>query len=337
MLTSIRRSHTPLSPVPSRPPPDSLAARYDTLAKTASSSVPRKESIIVDLGDSDEEADSGYVSKPLDDPALDDEPWKADYTQEIPVRPSKPAPLVIGDDEDEEVEEIESDPILALLQAQARERVAAKARAAAASPEGEAVKAPVAQLFIDPEMENANPLMVKVRIDSTIDKPRLAWCGKEGFSPQMTRNVFFTWKNTRLFDSTTIKRLGIQVDHNGNVTAEGDSNIYDEANIPKIHVQAWTEDLWKQRKREDAAEAAAKKIAAEAPPVVGERTPTPEPAPTVTKIKLVLKAKGKPEGKLTVKPVCLKHQCICLDCLLTKLSGHHICPHRGCLQVTTGD
>jgi hypothetical protein len=304
LLMYTRRSRTPLSPAPSYPPPHSLATQYDTLAKAASLSVPPKESVIVDLGDSDEEDDSGYVSKPLhDDPALDDEPLGAVYKQDIPVRSAKPAPVVIDDDEEEEIEE---DPMLALLKARARERIAAKARAAAAAPDGEAVKAPITQLFIDPEMENANPLMVKVRIDSTIDKPRLAWCAKEGFSPQMTRNVFFTWKNTRLFDSTTIRRLGIQVDDNGNVTVEGDSNIYDEVNIPKIHVQAWTEELWKQRKKEDAAEAVAKKVAAEAPPPV-ERTPTPEPEPTITKIKIFLKAKGKPDGRFTVKPVCAKY------------------------------
>jgi hypothetical protein len=111
---------------------------------------------------------------------------------------------------------------------------------------------PIVQLLIHPQMPDAKPLMVKVRVDSTIERPRLAWCGKEKFSEQMTRSVFFTWKGQRLYDSTLIKRLGIQVDDSGNVSVQGDSNIYD-VNLPKIHVEAWTEDLYKQRKKEDAA------------------------------------------------------------------------------------
>jgi hypothetical protein len=145
--------------------------------------------------------------------------------------------------------------------------------------------------------------MVKVRVDTTIGKPRLAWCGKEKFPDQMTRNVFFTWKGTRLYDSTSIQRLGIQVDVNGNVSVEGDSNIYDDINLPKIHVEAWTEEIYKQRKKDDAAAAIAKKLAAEAALVTKQRTPTPqpEPGPEEKRFRLILKAKGYPDFKLTVK------------------------------------
>ncbi|CAG5175327.1 uncharacterized protein ALTATR162_LOCUS8049 [Alternaria atra] len=270
------RSITPLSPAPSHLPPDSLTARYDSLTKSASSSIslPQKESNVIDLGDSDKDDDSGCVSKPYNDnPALDYTSSNSVFKQDVAVRPSKPPPIEIKDDEDEDDEDL--DPAFAALRARARARVAA----AKAQANGNAPKAPIAQLFIDPQMPDANPLMVKVRVDTTIGKPRLAWCGKEKFPDQMTRNVFFTWKGTRLYDSTSIQRLGIQVDVNGNVSVEGDSNIYDDINLPKIHVEAWTEEIYKQRKKDDAAAAIAKKLAAEAALVTKERTPTPEPEP----------------------------------------------------------
>jgi hypothetical protein len=120
----------------------------------------------------------------------------------------------------------------------------------------------------------------------------------------MTRNVFFTWKGTRLYDSTTIMRLGIKVDNNGNVSVDGDTNIYDDDNVPKIHVQAWTQELFKQRKEEEAAEAAAKKMAAGSSIPVEARASTPEPAPVASKLRVTLKARAKRDWTITVHPVC---------------------------------
>lgn len=217
--------------------------------------------------------------------------------------------MEIEDDVDED------DPTLAAFQARARERAALRAQSAAtpaAAADGEPTRVPIAQLFINPEIPGANPLVVKVRLNSTMEKPRQAWCQKQGYAPEVIRNVFFTWKGTRIYDSTTVKRLGMLVDKHGNVSVEGDSNIYDDVNLPKVTVNAWTEELFQQRKKEDAAEAAAKKLAAEAPPVVEVRTPTPEPTPQAIRVRLILKAKGKPDFRLSVKPVCrLPLPCIC--------------------------
>lgn len=196
------------------------------------------------------------------------------------------------------------DPALAALAARARERAAASARSAVNPTNGEPEKAPVIQLFISPEIPDAKPLMVKVRIDSTLEKTRLAWCGKQGYSDAKTKDIFFTWKGTRVYDSTTIKRLGIEVDANGNVSVEGDTNIYDDTNLPKIYVEAWTAELFEQHKKQEAADAAARKKAAEPSPEVEEREPTPEPVAKVHKVRLVLKARGKDECKLSVNPVC---------------------------------
>tara|TARA_R110002003_G_scaffold110_2_gene9242 strand:- start:11657 stop:12514 length:858 start_codon:yes stop_codon:yes gene_type:complete len=212
------------------------------------------------------------------------------------VRPSRPHP-----DDDDEPEEV-LDPALAALAARARARAASKAQTVPVT-NGKPAKAPVAQLFVKPEIPAAKPLMVKVRIDSTLEQTRNAWCTKQGYSSDMSKSVFFTWKGTRVYDSTTIKRLGIQVDAKGNVSVEGDSNIYDDVNLPKVYVEAWTDELFQKHKKEEAAEAAARKLVAAPPPVIEERELTPEPTPKVNKIRLIMKAKGKEDFKLFVNPV----------------------------------
>jgi hypothetical protein len=270
--------------------------------------MPQRHSSVIDLGDSDPDDDHGYVPKSRNDKAaLDSELARSDHKQHMAVRPSKPPPVEIKDDgDDEEEDEDDLDPALAALRARARARVAA-ARTQASTANGDAPKAPITQLLIDPQIPGASPLMVKVRIDTTIEKVRLAWCEREKFSPEMIRNVFFTWKGTRLYDSTSIKRLGIKVDDNGNLSVEGDDSIYDDDNLPKIHVEAWTQEIYKQWKKEQAADAVARKIAAATPVAAKEKTPTPEPEPepASNRVRLILKAKGKPDFKLTVKQVCL--------------------------------
>ncbi|KAF1920177.1 ubiquitin-2 like Rad60 SUMO-like-domain-containing protein [Ampelomyces quisqualis] len=281
---------SPLRAVPSHPS-ESLAARYDPLAQSNTSHLSsRIEPLVIDLGDSDSDDAHHKIGQ-------------SSSGMDCSYRTPAQAPRHVPTKDDEELEEV-LDPALAALAARARERAANMARTAAAtsSTGGEAVKAPVAQLFISPEIPDSKPLMVKVRIDNTLARTRLAWCEKQGFSAEKAKDVYFTWRDTRVYDSTTIKRLGIQVDKNGNVSVDGDSNIYDDVNLPKVHVQAWTDTLFQQHKREQAAAAAAKKKAAEPQPVVEERTPTPEPAPKAKKIRLIMKAKGKEDFKLSVNP-----------------------------------
>lgn len=255
----------------------------------------RPEAVIIDLDDLDDQEVLTHNSESVKNGVTLDYATRNEHReQHVPILSSKRLPV-----DDYELEDM-VDPKLAALEAKARQRAALKSQLAALSTaDGE--KAPVAQLLIQPEIPNANPLMVKVRIDNTIEKPLRAWCGKQGFSAEMIKSIFFTWKGTRLYDSTTIKTLGMQVDKNGNVFVDGDSSIYDEVNLPKVVVQAWTDELFQQRMKEDAA---AKKAAAENPPGLQEREQTPEPVLQATKTRLLLKAKGRDEFRLSVNPVC---------------------------------
>lgn len=238
---------------------------------------------MIDLGDTDDE-----------DQLL----HKASHSQINPI------PIHYKCASSEEPEEVD-DPAIAALKAKAR------AKAAAEAGKGEPVQTiastqkpdtAIVQLFITSEIPNTNPLIVKVRTDTTLEKPKAAWCTKQGLSPQL---VFMTWNRRRIYDSTMIQRLGVQVDEHGLVRLEGDPNIYDESYQPKIHVEAWTEEDFQRRKKEDALEAAAKKQASQHLPTIQEPGPTSEAAPPTDSqtIRLFLKAKGKDEFKIKVKPV----------------------------------
>lgn len=285
---SIRRSRTPFSPTASVPASNSLASSYESIAKSAQARNSRAELVVIDLGDSDDDDDKVYEYEAK---ATGGGTGHGDDTNhDVALRPSDNTPL-----DDNGFEEV-VDPEIAAIEARARARAAAKIAAAASGR-----KAPVAQLLINSTLPDTNPLMVKVRIDTTIEKPREAWCARQGFTPEMTRNVFFTWVGTRLYDSTTIKRLGIKVDPHGNVSLEGDDSIYDENDPPKVHVEAWTEELFAQHRREQAAAAEARR-AAEASPAVEEREPTPEPEPVAKKDRLILKARGLEDFRIQVRP-----------------------------------
>jgi hypothetical protein len=209
---------------------------------------------------------------------------------------------------EDDVEEI-PDPILAELAAQARARAAKKSQTssdAAVYTTGKNSKNDtIVQLLIASEIPDTTPLMVKIKASSTLEKPKQAWCQRQKFPPNIqARDIFLTWKQNKLFDSTTVMRLGIQIDANGIVSMDGVSEIYSDENLPKVYLEAWTNDLFNQKKKEEAEEAAAKKRAEEAEDIVEEPAPVQE-APPEKMIKLILKTKGKPDFKISVKKVCL--------------------------------
>jgi hypothetical protein len=122
----------------------------------------------------------------------------------------------------------------------------------------------------------------------------------------MTRDVFFTWKNKKVHDSTTVKRLGIKVDQFGCVTVEGTSEIYDDENLPRVHVEAFTEELFQAAEKRRTKEAAARKRAAETPPPPEEVITVEESPPKKADVKLFLKSKSKPDFRISVYPVRLR-------------------------------
>ncbi|KAF2794040.1 hypothetical protein K505DRAFT_304698 [Melanomma pulvis-pyrius CBS 109.77] len=280
------RSRTPLSPI-SKPDPNSLSARYDTLTKPSASfsSLSHKASDTVYLGDTDSEDDSLYSKPP---------PRQAPGIS-LPRIPSKPA---LSEDFEED-----EDPAIAALIARARANAAKESQPAASREiDAAASKSAVVQLLITSEIPGSIQMLIKIKIDTKIDKPYEAWCARQGFPKEVKDNVFLTWKKKHIYNSTTIARLGVSIDPSGFITVEGDSQIYDENNLPKIHLEAWTEELFEDWLRGKAEEGAAKRKAADAPQEIEDEEPVVSPVVEVRKIRLYLKAKGKQDFRICVNP-----------------------------------
>lgn len=157
----------------------------------------------------------------------------------------------------------------------------------------------IVQLFITSDIPDSKALITTIKTGYPISKARLAWCEYNGYSKERTRDIFFTWKHKKLMDSTTIKRLGIRLDSNGAITVDGTTEIYDDENLPKIHVEAWTDELFAEWK---AQEEERKRRKAETPPLVEEPEPV-EPVPEKPRIRLRLKSKEYPVLNISVYSV----------------------------------
>ncbi|KAF2003465.1 hypothetical protein P154DRAFT_520076 [Amniculicola lignicola CBS 123094] len=269
------RSQTPLSPLPAKPLPDSLSSRYESLTKSSSSTGGPQTGTnhIIDLGDSDSEPED---IKPLE--------VRSKQTRDV----------------SEELEEIQ-DPYFAELAAKAHERRSSNgANPISNGTPTPAIPEAVVTLLISSDLPNTKPLIVKIKTTASLGRPRIAWCQKQGFTESETGDIFLTWKNRKLTEFTTIARLGVKVSPEGIITIEGESDFgIDDDEPPKIHLEAWTEELFKQKKAADAAAAEAKRKAFEPPkPVIEE--PVQE-APAEAKMAVILRAKGKPEFKIYVK------------------------------------
>ena len=293
-----------------------LSAQYETLIEAASGRSSKQQQITleIDSSDDDDKDTNTYTSKPA-------------YTQaQIPRLPSKPA-------QTDEIEEVE-DPVLAALAAKAR----ARRRAEEASKTSELKDAADAEntpseesnatvlLFISSEIPNTRPLMVKCRVNKTLEQPRREWLLRQIVIPQqLYSSVFLTWKGNKLFDSTKVERLGVSVNKHGGVSLEGDNNIYmDDDTPPKIHVEAWTEELFENKKKQEAAEEEEARKRAAAAVVAKDLEPLDEPEPEVQKIRLTLKAKDKEDFRIFVKPVRSHALTFRSKNLLTHYIGHYL-------------
>lgn len=166
---------------------------------------------------------------------------------------------------------------------------------------------PTIQILVTSRIPKANPLIVQRKLSQRLLEIRTVWCQKQGFTAEQTAEVFFIYRMRRLYDVTTCKSLGLDVDADGNVVLKGSE---DKDGVEKINLEAVTEEIFQQlkdgREREERAkinpqlaeEMAAAESAATAASDV-QRHATQE----ASMLRLLLKAKGREDFKLKVKPV----------------------------------
>ncbi|KAI9792883.1 MAG: hypothetical protein M1833_000995 [Piccolia ochrophora] len=185
---------------------------------------------------------------------------------------------------------------------------------------------PIVSIFITSSLPNTKPLIVQRRIHQRLKDVRIAWCAKQGFNETTTRAVFLTWRGKRLFDVTTCKALGVDVDDQGDLLLHGQSSLGDG----RVHMVATTEEVSTEEKRgrersgvpdadngvsdNDDDEAAQ----AETQPKPDPDAPQPDSSPT---IRIVLKSPGFRDFGLHVKLVCIPSPpSVRLSCKLRKIS-----------------
>lgn len=167
---------------------------------------------------------------------------------------------------------------------------------------------PIVQLFISSPIPNTNPLIVHRKLSQRMEEIRKAWCKKQQFSEEASNDVFLIHRMRRIYDVTTCRSLGLDVDAFGNLTMRGAEG---KEGVEKVHVEAVTEAIFQQMKFDKAQES--KRQSGEKAAELSDEPGAPKEgggADQDTKeeslIKLTLKAKGREDLKLRVKPVSAK-------------------------------
>ncbi|GAB7349486.1 hypothetical protein MBLNU459_g0197t1 [Dothideomycetes sp. NU459] len=221
------------------------------------------------------------------------------------------------DDDDED----ESDPEFAALARQAREARRLREQKEQDHQKGSGTPAdtianaaapfdPTVQLFITSSIPNSAPLIVSRKLSQRLQEVREAWCNKQGFEPDFSATVFFTYQLRKLYDVTTCKSLGVNVDSNGKVIPDDLADPFREhgEHDTKIHIEAVTPQIWEELKAKKAAGGrfGRSRSAAggeEDAPAFGENdADEKEQVREEATIKLTLKAKGYKDVKIKVRP-----------------------------------
>ncbi|KAL9096268.1 MAG: hypothetical protein Q9163_006454 [Psora crenata] len=154
---------------------------------------------------------------------------------------------------------------------------------------------PTLKILITSCIENTQPLIVHRKLSQCLKDVRLAWAERQGFAPDFTEKIFLTWRGKRLFDVTSCKSLGVNVDEDGHVRSGGDMNGDDEG---RIHMEAMTPELLGAcRKAKRDAKGGDERLN------LDTRDTQSIPEKPEAQIRIILKAKGFYDFKLIVKPV----------------------------------
>jgi Ubiquitin-2 like Rad60 SUMO-like len=156
---------------------------------------------------------------------------------------------------------------------------------------------PVISIFISSRIEGAKPCLFKRKLSQRLKDIRVGWCdiqfiGGQPMPESVKSEIFLTWRMKRVFDVTTCKAMGVKVNSRGMLCSDGD-DIDPEG---RIHLEAWTEELFEQHKEQKAAER--KRLVRD--PLEDEE-PEVIKAPVAPKVKIILKSKDA-ELKLQVGP-----------------------------------
>ncbi|KAK3677621.1 hypothetical protein LTR78_002471 [Recurvomyces mirabilis] len=110
---------------------------------------------------------------------------------------------------------------------------------------------PPIKLFITSRMENTKPLMVYRKLSQRLQEIRQVWCDRQGFSKEFAQTVYLVHRMHKVFDVTTCRSLGLDVNAEGQVTMKGAEGI---DGVDQVHLEAVTDDIMEEIRAERKAE-----------------------------------------------------------------------------------
>jgi hypothetical protein len=280
--------------------PASLSARYEDVLKPIESRTEIISSNTIDLGDSEDSDHS-------DNPAT------------ITVPSPTTAPIVLDDDSDA-LSDLEVRSTTIRLPERRRLNDASTNTPNSATPTANSPPKPdpIVRILITSDIPGTNPLLVSRKLSQNLKDVRLAWVTRQQFPEGITPDVvFLTYRNRRLWDLTTCKSIGLEVDAHGNIRQKDHENdVFDDMD-DKVHLVAATKEILVEMKRR--AETAIQESKPAVEEVIEEEVVEESP-----RIRVILEPRGKEKFKLSVKAVSLILLTITMTLLITLLHlGHY--------------
>ncbi|KAH8675461.1 ubiquitin-2 like Rad60 SUMO-like-domain-containing protein [Xylariales sp. PMI_506] len=206
----------------------------------------------------------------------------------------------------------ELDPLTSKYVQAARERMLAKKAARlqheAGHPNSPSDEDVAVDILIESKLDEVPNLKVKIQISRKLEIVKDAWVKKSAANaPHVQLNVlesmFFTWKGRKLYNFTTLASLGIKKpDQRGNLYPSWESAKEGFVGWNKVHIEAWTEELYNQHQRDLEIEQARRRGELEES---SEPEPEPEPEPAKKiRVKVILRSKDHGDQNLQVPPDC---------------------------------
>jgi hypothetical protein len=198
---------------------------------------------------------------------------------------------------------------------------------------------PAVQILVTSPIPNTNPLIVHRKLSQRLQEIRQVWCSKQGFSKDFSDGVFFVYRMRRVYDATTCRSLGLDIDAFGNIVLKGAEG---KEGVEKVHLEAMTEEVLreakKEREREKEGRGNGEIPIGDGDASAGVQQEAGEEAEG--RIRLILKAKTRKDFKIIVKPVScaltssVQHQSLTVSStLLSRRLQMHIAERTGSPQT----
>ncbi|KAF2454883.1 ubiquitin-2 like Rad60 SUMO-like-domain-containing protein [Lineolata rhizophorae] len=305
--------------------PNSLAQRYDDVIKAANTSAkspPNQDDVIaLDDDEDDYTSSQNLPERPYDqlhnNTATNATRYTANSDKSSDVEETDDLAYLTRLAREERRQREQDARIRALQLPQQQRSTGSRAASLALSPtgegDGEEDDDPIVAIYIDSQLPGTMPLIVKRHLSQKLGVVRQAWCESQGMSGPQTQSVFLTWRNRRLWDFSSCRSLGIDVnDYRDGLGGDGFSISEDCVDVNPVgevhlHFEAVNKDIFEENKKralkpkgEEAAQGGEIRAGTDAyGKTEAKEQETHEKAKV---IRIILKGKGYNDFKLSVKP-----------------------------------